>query len=75
MKEVIDKPIEEILIKVKNLVDLQKINKLSLAEGKTTVRFEIKNDNKTLLFELSQKRKVDHKMLNLMRNEENIEIS
>ncbi len=75
MKEVIDKPIQEILIKVKNLADLQKINKLSLEDGKTNVRFEIKNDNKTLLFQLSQKRKVDHKMLNLMRNEENIEIS
>ncbi len=75
MKEVIDKPIEEILIKVKNIVDLQKINKLSFEEGKTNVRFEVENDNKTMLFKLSQKRKIDHKMLNLMRNEENIEIS
>ncbi len=75
MKEVIDKPIEEILIKVKNLVDLQKINKLSLEEGKTKVRFEIENDNKTLIFQLNQKRKIDHKMLNLLRNQENIEIS
>ena len=75
MKEVIDKPIEEILIKVKNLVDLQKINKLSLEEGKTKVRFEVESNNKTLLFQLSNKRKIDHKMLNLMRNGENIEIS
>ena len=75
LKEVIDKPFEEILIKVKNLVDLQKINKLSLEEGKTKVRFEFVNDNKTLLFQLSKKRKIDHKMLNLMKNEENIEIS
>ena len=75
MKEVINKPIEEILIKVKNIVDLQKINNLILKEGKTKVRFEVENDNKTLIFQLSQMRKIDHKMLNLMRNEGNIEIS
>ena len=39
------------------------------------VRFEVESNNKTLLFQLSNKRKIDHKMLNLIRNGDNIEIS
>ena len=35
---------------------------------------EVEIDKKTLKFHLNEKRKVDHKRLNLLRNEENIEI-
>ena len=74
MKEVIDKPIDEIKIKIKNLEGIKKLNKVHLESGKTTVFIDIEIDKKTLTFHLNEKRKVDHKRLNLLRNEENIEI-
>ncbi|MBD1158111.1 DNA polymerase III subunit alpha [Pelagibacterales bacterium SAG-MED17] len=74
MKEVIDKPIEEVKIKIKNLEDIQKINKLGFENGNTKVNIDMEIDNKTMSFQLNKKRKIDHKMLNLLKNEENIEI-
>ena len=74
MKEVIDKPLNEIKIKIKNIEDIEKINKLSLEEGKTKVIIDVEVDKKRMSFQLNEKRKIDHKMLNLMRNEENIDV-
>ncbi|MFL2902692.1 MAG: DNA polymerase III subunit alpha [Candidatus Pelagibacter sp.] len=74
MKDVIDKPIEELKIKVKNLDDITKINNLGLELGKTKVIIDVEVDNKRMSFRLNKKRKIDHKMLNLMRNEENIDV-
>ena len=74
MKDVIDKPIEELKIKVKNLDDISKIKNLGLELGKTKVIIDVEVDNKRISFRLNKKRKIDHKMLNLMRNEENIDV-
>ena len=74
MKEVIDKPINEVKIKLQNLEDINKINKLSLNGGKTKVFIEVNTDEKTMFFQLKENRKIDHKMLNLLRNDKNIEI-
>ena len=74
LKEVIDKPIDEIKIKIQSLEAIKKFNKLNLEGGKTKVSIDIEINKKTLSFQLNEKRKVDHKMLNLLRNEENIEI-
>ncbi len=74
IKEVIDKPLDEITIKVKNLDDILKINKLSLEAGKTKVIIDVEVDKKSMVFQLNKKRKIDHKMLNLMRNEVNIDV-
>ena len=75
MREVIDKPIEEVKIKIKNINDIAKINKFGLEPGKTKVTIDVEVDKKRMSFQLSEKRKIDHKMLNLMRNEQNIEIN
>ena len=74
MKEVIDKPIEEIKIKIKNPEDIAKINKLNLEKGNTKVIINIEIDEKMMSFKLNENRKIDHKMLNLIRNDVNIEI-
>ena len=74
MKEVIDKPIDEIKIKIINIDDIKKINKLTSEEGKTKVIIDVEVDKKRMSFQLNEKRKIDHKMLNLMRNEENIDV-
>ncbi|MDC3082409.1 DNA polymerase III subunit alpha [Candidatus Pelagibacter sp.] len=74
MKEVIDKPLDEVIIKIKNIDDIVKINKFSLEPGKTKVIIDVEFDKKRMSFQLNEKRKIDHKMLNLMRNEENIDV-
>ena len=74
MKEVIDKPLDEVIIKIQNINDIVKINKLSLEAGKTKVIIDVVVDKKRMSFQLNEKRKIDHKMLNLMKNEENIDV-
>ncbi len=74
MKEVINKPIDEVKIIIKNIDDVEKINNLSLDEGKTKVIIDVEFDKKTMSFQLNQKRKIDHKMLNLIRNYKNIDV-
>ena len=74
MKEVIDKPLDEVIIKIKNIDDIVKINKLSLDAGNTNVVIDVEVDKKRMSFQLNEKRKIDHKMLNLMRNDENIDV-
>ena len=51
-----------------------KINQLSLEAGKTKVIIDVEVDKKRMFFQLNEKRKIDHKMLNLLRNEENIDV-
>ncbi len=74
MKEVIEKPIEELKIKIKNLEDVKKINKLSLNDAKTKVFIDVDINKKKMSFRLNKNRNVDHKTLNLLKNDENIEI-
>ena len=75
MKEVIDKPIDEVKIEIKNIDDITKINKFCLEPGNTKVIIDVEADKKRMSFQLSEKRKIDHKMLNLLRNEKNIQLS
>ncbi len=74
MKEVIDKPIDNIKIKLQNFKDIDKINQLGLENGNTTILIDLELDTKTLSFQLGKKRKIDYKMLNLLRNKQNFEI-
>ena len=75
MKEVIDRPIDQVKIKIQNLEGIKKINELKLKDGNTKIYIDVEMDKKTLTFQLKDNRKIDHKMLNLLRNEKNIEIS
>ena len=45
-----------------------------LEAGKTKVLIDVEVDKKRISFQLNEKRKIDHKMLNLMRNKENIDV-
>ncbi len=74
MKKVIDEPLAEVKIKINDLNEINKINNLSTKGGKTKVKIDIEIDKKKISFELKDKRKIDHKMLNLLRKEANIEI-
>ena len=75
MKQIINKPIDEVNIRLKNLENIDKISKFSLEDGKTKIKIDVDIDKKTLSFQLKENRKIDHKMLNLLRKDKNIEIN
>ena len=75
LKEVINKPMEEIKIKVNNIDELNKFKSLSKNEGNTKILVQIEENEKIYSFQLNDKRKIDHKLINSLNLEDNIEIN
>ena len=75
LKEVIKKPMEEIKIKVNNIDELNKFKSLSKNDGNTKILVQIEENEKIYSFQLNDKRKIDHKLINSLNIEDNIEIN
>ena len=75
LKEVINKPMEEIKIKVNNIDELNKFKSLSKKDGNTKILVQIEENEKIYSFQLNDKRKIDHKLINSLNIEDNIEIN
>tara|TARA_B100001245_G_scaffold57696_1_gene39444 strand:+ start:2582 stop:5992 length:3411 start_codon:yes stop_codon:yes gene_type:complete len=75
LKEVINKPMEEIKIKVNNIDELNKFKFLSKNDGNTKILVQIEENEKIYSFQLNDKRKIDHKLINSLNIEDNIEIN
>ena len=75
LKVVINKPMEEIKIKVNNIDELNKFKSLSKNEGNTKILVQIEENEKIYSFQLNDKRKIDHKLINSLNIEDNIEIN
>jgi DNA polymerase-3 subunit alpha len=70
LKDLINKPINEVIFNLKSLKELDEISKFLSKNGSTSVRIKL-NDNKNILdFQLENKRNIDRKTLNLLRNKE-----
>tara|TARA_Y100000590_G_scaffold102995_1_gene117113 strand:+ start:1845 stop:5255 length:3411 start_codon:yes stop_codon:yes gene_type:complete len=72
LKEILNKPIDEIKFKFNNLEELNKIKSLQKENGKTKVTFEVNEKNQIFTFELNKLRKLDYKELNSLKIKENI---
>ena len=70
LSELINKPIEEVLFNLKSLDELNEISKIIPNNGNTLVKIKLQNQNNELDFTLKNKRNVDRKMLNIIRNKE-----
>jgi len=70
LSELLNKPIEEVIFELKSLEELNEISKIILDNGDTLIRIKINDKNNQLNFTLKNKRKIDRKMLNLIRNKE-----
>ena len=68
--ELTNKPIEEVLFNLKSLKELNEISKIIPDEGSTVIRIKLRDQNSELDFTLKNKRNVDRKMLNMIRNKE-----
>ncbi len=70
LKKLFDKPISEVTFKIKSKEQIEKLSKILNKKGKTKISIELQNEKSTLFFKLENPRKVDHKSLNLLKNEE-----
>ena len=70
LSELLNKPIEEVIFELKSLEELNEISKIILDNGDTLIKIKINDKNNELNFTLKNKRKIDRKMLNLIRNKE-----
>ena len=69
LKDVVNKPIKNIVFKFKDFKDLIKLKKLNLKDGETEVKIYIESDDKSVKFQLKEKRKIDYNLLNLLNLE------
>ena len=65
-----NKPISEVIFKVKSQDQIEKLSKILNKNGDTKVSIEFKKEENTILFQLQNPREVDRKSLNLLKNED-----
>ena len=70
LKDLINRPIKEVTFTIKSLEELNEISKFLSNEGETTIKIDMSNKEDNLSFELKNKRNLDRKSLNLIRNKE-----
>ena len=66
----INKPIEEVIFNLKSLNELNEISKIISDDGNTIIKIKLRDKNNELDFTLKNKRNIDRKMLNIIRNKE-----
>ena len=70
LKDLFESPINEAIFDLKSDDQIEKISKILKDSGKTVINLNIITDDKILKFRLKNKRKLDRKSLNLLRNQE-----
>ena len=70
LKDLFNNPINEVIFDLKTLEELEEVSKMIIKTGNTKVNINIKNKEVGLNFKLENKRNLDRKTLNLLRNKE-----
>ena len=70
LKNFINQPIESVKFDVKSHLDIKVLQESLAEQGKTSVNIEYYHDNNIYSFELLNKRKIDRKLLNDLKNKE-----
>jgi DNA polymerase-3 subunit alpha len=68
LKDLFNKPVNEIVFNLKSIKDIDKISNLVSEEGTTEVKFNINDESKDISFKLKNKRLIDRKAINILRN-------
>jgi len=68
LKDLFNKPVGEIIFNIKSIEDIDKISDLLKEEGTTEIKINLENDNKNITFKLKDKRFIDRKAINILRN-------
>ena len=72
LKDLIDKPIQNITFKFNEVKDLIKLKNLSNRDGQTEIKILLNSNNKIHEFKLKNKRKVNNKLLYSLNLSENM---
>ena len=70
LKDLLSKPINEIIFNLKSLKELDEISKSLVKNGDTLIKIKISDNNNDLNFQLKNKRNIDRKTINLLRNKQ-----
>ena len=68
LKDLFNKPVNEIIFNIKSIKDIDKISDLVDEEGTTEVTININDENNDVSFKLKNKRLIDRKAINILRN-------
>ncbi len=66
--EVTNKPIDKIEFIINDETDIEKLSKLFKTNGKTEVNLTLKDEGHNIYFKLKDKRQVDRKLINIIKN-------
>ena len=70
LKDILSKPINQVTFDLKTLDEIKEISKYLKKDGDTTVNIKLKDEKECLNFQLDEKRNIDRKTINLMRNKD-----
>ena len=70
LKDLFNSPINEVSFEIKSKLEIEKISTILEGEGKTIVNINLSSEDNILKFRLKNTRKLDRKVLNLLRNQE-----
>jgi len=70
LKDLLNKPIQEVTFNLKSSKELDEISKILPENGNTTIVIKISDDKNNYSFKLNNKRNIDRKTINLLRNKE-----
>jgi len=68
LKDLFNKPVGEIIFNIKSTEDIDKISDFLKEEGTTEVKINLENNNNNISFKLKDKRFIDRKVINILRN-------
>ncbi len=68
LKDLFNKPVNEIIFNIKTVKDIEKISDLVNEEGTTQVKINIKDENNNISFKFKNRRLIDRKTINILRN-------
>jgi len=68
LKDLFNKPVNEIVFNLKSVKEIDKISDLVNEVGTTEVKLHIKDENKDISFKLKNRRLIDRKAINILRN-------
>ena len=70
LKDLFSKPISEIIFNIKTIKQIDKISNSIKNEGLTEVKINLTSESNELVFKLKNKRNIDRKSINTLRNED-----
>ena len=70
LKDLLNKPISEVIFDIKSLKELDEISKFLTNKGETLVKIKVQNKDNYINFNLENKRNIERKDINILRNKE-----